>query len=192
MSQPQEASRAKLVIGFLVRERTLASGVVAALDAQFGPLDLVSPWLPFDYTDYYAREMGSPLHRRLLTYEHLVAQDILPAIKHTTNQIEATMTDAGRRLVNIDPGLLSAERFVLATGKNFPHRIYLRRGIYADLTLIYRKGGFQSLPWTYPDYREARLQQHLLQARCKLQRDLAAPQEGRQEASGPRDPKGVG
>jgi hypothetical protein len=56
--------------------------------------------------------------------------------------------------LNIDPGLLSAERLVLATGKNYSHRIYLGQGIFGDLTLIYERGSFRPLAWTYPDYRQ--------------------------------------
>lgn len=171
MSRPRPAARAKLVIGFIVRDKALAGWVVEALGASFGPLDLVSPWLPFDFTDYYAREMGGPLYRRLLAYKHAVAQDRLPDIKHITNQIEDRAADQDRRKVNIDPGILLLERFVLATGKNFAHRVYLGRGIYADLTLIYRGGGFHTLPWTYPDYADARHQAFLRQVRRKLQRD---------------------
>ncbi len=174
MSQPQPASPAKLVIGFLVGDKSLAGGIMNALGESFGALDLVSPWLPFDYTDYYIREMGAPLHRRLLAYKTLVAQDELPAVKHITNRLEANTAVDNRRRVNIDPGLLLRERFVLATGKNFTHRVYLGRGIYADLTLIYRQGAFQALPWTYPDYTDARLQAFLLRARHKLDRDLKA------------------
>ena len=88
--------------------------------------------------------------------------------------MEASHSAQGRRRVNIDPGLLLRERFVLATGKNFTHRVYLGQGIYADLTLIYRRDAFQALPWTYPDYTDARLQAFLLRARSKLQRDLKA------------------
>ena len=172
MSQPRPASPAKLVIGFLVADKSMAGGIMDALAASFGRLDLVSPWLPFDYTDYYAREMGTPLYRRLLAFKHLVAQDALPEVKHATNHLETRYAVDGRRRVNIDPGLLLRERFVLATGKNFAHRIYLGQSIYADLTLVYRGGGFQTLPWTYPDYADARLQAFLLRAREKLAHDL--------------------
>ena len=172
MSLPRSASPAKLIVGFLVRDKSLTRGIIDALGRSFGPLDLLSPWLPFDFTDYYTREMGAPLHRRLLAYKKLVAQDQLPAIKHITNRLEASCSAQGRRRVNIDPGLLLRERFVLATGKNFTHRVYLGQGIYADLTLVYRRNGFQALPWTYPDYTDARLQAFLLRARCKLQHDL--------------------
>ncbi|MBL0714339.1 MAG: DUF4416 family protein [Desulfosarcina sp.] len=175
MSHPRPASRAKLVVGFLVRAQSLALRIIDDLGEHFGPLDLVSPWLPFDYTDYYAREMGAPLYRRLLAYKALVAQDRLSTLKHITNRVEEAFTIDGRRRVNIDPGLLLSERFVLATGKNFAHRIYLDQGIYADLTLIYRGGAFQALPWTYPDYADTRLQAFLLRARRKLRIDLKTP-----------------
>ncbi len=174
MSQPRPASPAKLVIGFLVGDKSMARGIMDALGASFGRLDLVSPWLPFDTTDYYAREMGTPLYRRMLAYKHLVAQEALPEVKHATNRLETRYAVDGRRRVNIDPGLLLRERFVLATGKNFAHRIYLGQRIYADLTLVYRGGGFQTLPWTYPDYADARLQAFLLRAREKLAHDLKA------------------
>ena len=174
MSQPCPASPAKLVIGFLVGDKALARGILDVLGEHFGALDLVSPWLPFDYTDYYAREMGTPLYRRMLAFKRLVSQEALPDVKHATNRLESRYARDGRRRVNIDPGVLLRERFVLATGKNFTHRIYLGRGIYADLTLVYRRGGFQTLPWTYPDYADARLQAFLLRARNKLAHDLKA------------------
>ena len=58
----------------------------------------------------------------------------------------------GRRRVNIDPGYLAKAHLILATGKGYTHRPYLRDGIYADLTLMYRDKTFHPLPWTYPDY----------------------------------------
>jgi hypothetical protein len=50
--------------------------------------------------------------------------------------------------------LLTLGNFVLATGKNNAHRIYLQDGIFADLTLIYRSGTYHPLEWTYPDYAD--------------------------------------
>jgi hypothetical protein len=69
--------------------------------------------------------------------------------------------------VNIDPGYLLFERFVLASGKNFSHRIYIGRQIYADLTLVFRKGAFETLPWTYPDYADCPIRGFLERARKK-------------------------
>jgi hypothetical protein len=98
--------------------------------------------------------MGAPLFRRLFAFEKLIQQSTLAQIKVRTNQIEQHYGRDGKRSVNIDPGYLLQERFVLASGKNYSHRIYLSEGIYADLTLIYHQGRFQPLPWTYPDYAD--------------------------------------
>ncbi|MBW1804141.1 MAG: DUF4416 family protein [Deltaproteobacteria bacterium] len=68
------------------------------------------------------------------------------------NALEQHYLVRGKRRVNIDPGYISMERLVLATGKNYTHRIYLAGGIYADLTLVFHKGSFKPLEWTYKDY----------------------------------------
>ena len=172
MSVPASSRPAKLLVGFFTAHRQLAGTLMERLEAHFGSVDLVSRWLPFDFTDYYTREMGTPLYRRMVAFKPLVDQEALPDIKHLTNALETEFTREGSRAVNIDPGYLLLERLVLATGKNFSHRIYLRRGIYADLTLIYRKGHFESLPWTYPDYRDKHLQAFLLKVRHKYALDL--------------------
>ena len=152
MSIPCESKPAKLVIGCFTKDMDIVGDVARKLSEALGPLDIVSPWLAFDHTDYYAPEMGSPLFRRLMAFRVLIQQDALVDIKLFTNDLEGRFSSQGKRLVNIDPGYLLAERFVLATGKNYAHRIYLRAGIYADLTLIYHKGCFHPLDWTYPDY----------------------------------------
>jgi hypothetical protein len=172
MSTPQAPKPAKLVIGLFMPEKPLFSELAKNLVKAFGPADLISPWFPFDCTDYYDAEMGSPLFRRMLAFEQLIEQDRLAEIKCMTNDLEKRYSTAGKRSVNIDPGYLLHERFVLATGKNFAHRIYLTKGIYADLTLIYRKGGFQKLPWTYPDYADSKMWAFLKRVRSKYAEDL--------------------
>ena len=89
-----------------------------------------------------------------------------------TNDLESKYSRDDRRRVNLDPGYLLRERFVLATGKNFSHRIYIGRRIYADLTLIFTKGVFQTLPWTYPDYADKKMLGYLEQVRSKYVSDL--------------------
>ncbi|MEN8243867.1 MAG: DUF4416 family protein [Thermodesulfobacteriota bacterium] len=165
MSRPASPRPAKLVISLFLQEKNLIQPVVEDLRSCFGELDLVSAWLPFDFTSYYAPEMGEPLFRRVMSFEGLIRQSTLASIKRQTNAIEKAYARAGRRRVNIDPGYLLAERFVLATGKNFTHRIYIGGGIYADLTLVFQKGAFQTLPWTYPDYAEQRMQLFLTSVR---------------------------
>ena len=172
MSKPQDPKPAKLVIGLFTKERTLFEVLVDELGSHFGPLDLVSPWMPFDYTSYYEQEMGRPLFRRLVVFKSLIAQLDLAGIKLRTNRLEDRYTQNERRRVNIDPGYLLNERFVLASGKNFSHRIYIGDRIYADLTLIYQRGAFEKLPWTYPDYADQPIIRFLVQARAKYAADL--------------------
>lgn len=167
MSQLKSPKPAKLIIGYFLKERSLAGPVTEALTERFGPTDLISPWIPFDYTDYYTKEMGRPLFRRILTFTNLIEQDDLPGIKLITNGLEEQWAKEDLRQVNIDPGFLVASRFVLASGKDFTHRIYIGQGIYADLTLIYTKDRFQPLPWTYPDYQSEPVQQFLVKVRQK-------------------------
>ena len=154
MSIPQKPKPAKLVIGFFLKQKQLLDELVADLCSRFGTVDMISAWLPFDYTTYYAAELGAPLFRRLFSFEKLIQQDALAKIKLSTNELEHKYSQNGKRRVNIDPGYMLHERFVLASGKNFSHRIYLDEGVYADLTLLYHKGCFQKLPWTYPDYAD--------------------------------------
>ena len=167
MSVPQTPKQAKLVIGIITLELKIIDNLVTELASQFGQIDLVSPWMRFNYTAYYEPEMGSPLLRRMFVFKPLISQGDLCAFKLTTNQIEDHYSHQGRRRVNIDPGYLLRERFVLASGKNFSHRIYIGEGIYADLTLIYQKGSFKKLPWTYPDYSDDGMLRFLEQVRNK-------------------------
>jgi hypothetical protein len=187
MSLPRPPAPAKLVIGVLLKERSLFEELARRLASRFGPPDMISPWLPFGYTSYYAKEMGAPLLRRVAAFSELIAQDGLAAIKGATNALEEEYrTESGRR-VNIDPGYLLLERFVLATGKNFSHRIYLGGGIYADLTLVFRKGRFQPLPWTYPDYADRPLSDFLLGVRRRYAAGLKMPSGAVEQGDGLHD-----
>jgi len=143
---------AKLVCSIFSQQEGLINRVADALCGAYGTADFKSPVTPFDWTSYYEPEFGSGLKRIFMSFTELVFQDALAEIKHATNKLEQEFSTEGKRRANIDPGILTAERLVLATGKNYPHRIYLGRGVFADLTFIYRKDSFMPLPWTFPDY----------------------------------------
>lgn len=155
MSDPKAPEPVKLVTSLFSPETDLLNKVIAELSSVFGQTDLVSHELLFDRTRYYEREMGWPLYRRFASFGELIPADRLVEVKLKTNDMERTYLAEGKRKVNIDPGFLSHERFILATGKNYIHRVYLSKGIYADLTFIYGRGSFRPLEWTYPDYRES-------------------------------------
>ncbi|MBU0994522.1 MAG: DUF4416 family protein [Proteobacteria bacterium] len=172
MSIPTAPKPAKLVIGVYTKEKDLVKSLADIFSREYGDIDLVSQWIPFDFTTYYEHEMGSPLYRRVFSFKRLIEQEALSDIKVFTNSIEQTFMDNGKRQVNIDPGYMLYARFVLATGKDFSHRIYIGKGIYADLTLIFQKGSFKTLPWTYPDYADSAMQTFLYKVRDKYAFDL--------------------
>ena len=118
-----------------------------------GPLQDRSPRKPFLHSDYYEKEMGKNLSRYFLLFRPLASREQLPEVKLQTNEIETRHALQGHRTVNIDPGYIALEHIVLATTKGFAHRLYLGKGIFGDLTLMFKNGSYHDLPWTYPDYR---------------------------------------
>jgi hypothetical protein len=154
MSTPNDSDDVKLISSLFSSEKDLIDKVIPEMEGLFGPIDTMSQWLFFDRTRYYEKEMGWPLHRRFITFKDLIRPEELPGRKLATNTIEKTYSNNEKRRINIDPGYISLERLVLATGKNYTHRIYLSEGIYADLTLVFHKGSFSPLEWTYRDYSD--------------------------------------
>ena len=174
MSVLQLPQPAKLIIGIFTGELKVSEKLIPEFKSQFGQIDLVSPWMTFNCTRYYESEMGSPLHRRVYSFASLIQQQDLVSIKIATHQIELAYSHDGQRRVNIDPGYMLSERLVLASGKNFSHRMYIGDGVYADLTLIFQKGRFQRLPWTYPDYVASNMLNFLEKVRNKYLWDRRA------------------
>ncbi len=157
MSKPGTAEPVKLIFSLFAQDAGLINETIEKLSAAYGQPDFISEVMRFDYTDYYGAEMGAELVRRFVTMEECVRPECLPDIKLATNEIENAVASNGQRRINIDPGYLSKAHLILATGKSYTHRPYLRDGIYADLTLVYQGKKFCSLPWTYPDYADEKL-----------------------------------
>jgi len=159
----------KLICGFIFSDQNVLRQAVERLQVRLGAIDLHSEIFPFMHTDYYAREMGPELSRLFVSFQRLIRCEQLPEIKILTNGLEENLAlnSAGglRRRINIDPGYLETSKLVLASTKNFSHRIYLRRGIYGEVTLQYRANRFEPLDWTYPDYQDVHLFDFLKQAR---------------------------
>jgi hypothetical protein len=129
------------------------------LREQFGPIRLESPRFDFAETTYYDKSMGAGLKKTFFAFEKLIDPDKLPDIKRATNEWErdyaAAATHAEERPLNLDPGYIVESKLVLASTKDYVHRLYLRDGIYAEITLHYQHGGWQKSPWTFPDYQRA-------------------------------------
>lgn len=143
----------KLIVGLIYRQASLKDRALGSLKKFFGEIDFLSRPLNFNYTEYYYPEFGRPLKRIFMSFRRLFREDSLSAIKHITNKLEGQFSLNGKRRINIDPGCLSPGKLVLATTKDNCHRVYLGRGIFAEVTLFYQAGTFRPWPWTYPDYQ---------------------------------------
>ncbi len=172
MSTPKSPDPAKLVISVFMKDKRSFDRIFTDLEKIGGPVDMMSKWLDFNFTDYYYKEMGAPLFRRLVAFKPLIEQEDLASIKLKTNAIENAHLEQDQRRINIDPGYLLASRFILATGKDYSHRVYIGSQIYADLTLMWSKQGFKTLEWTYPDYASDAVFHFLGQVREKYRLDL--------------------
>ena len=142
--------------------------ILERLDGAFGERTHHYGPVPFDFSDYYSEEMGAELYKSYYAFSSYIDRSRLPAIKNFTNEIEQEFTKDAKRYVNLDPGYITNDKLVLATTKDFFHRLYLSEGIYAEVTLHFRKGSFRYFSWTYPDYRHAPLHAFLQKARAQL------------------------
>ncbi len=152
MGKAQDPLPVKLIASLFSADLTLLAAAHTELERAFGPIDYASDLLPFDHTTYYTPEFGAGLQRRFVAFASLIEPHRLAQVKTDTNQLEMKWTLAGKRSVNIDPGYISQSKLVLATTKNYGHRLYLGQGIFAEVTLRYHKGTFRAWEWTYPDY----------------------------------------
>jgi hypothetical protein len=173
MGKPKEPQPAKLFMSLIASENNIFHQGIQDLCLTHGETDTISHRFPFDFTDYYTQEMGKPLFRHFITFERLISIPVLPDIKQSTNRLEEKYAASnGNRRINIDPGYICLGHAILATTKGYTHRPYLRNGIYADLTLIYKNKSFQPLEWTYPDYRQEEVITLFNQFRKKYIEDL--------------------
>lgn len=168
MGEPTIPQPALLVVGLLAVSRELLVEAEKLLVPDFGRVGVWSDILRFDFTDYYNEEMGGNLLRRWLGFERPVAPSRLAEIKLGCNGMERTLAVGGSRRVNIDPGLLSLHNLVLASTKEYAHRVYLGSGIHAELTLVFQSGQFVPQEWTYADYQTAECLSFLEKCRGRM------------------------
>jgi hypothetical protein len=141
----------------------------AQAEAAWGPVALESQRFPFDATDYYEASMGPGISKVFYAFERLIDPERLAELKLLTNAWEADYAGKGghaeTRPLNLDPGYLTPAKLVLASTKDHAHRMYLSRGIYAEVTLFYKHRQWQAREWTFPDYQRADYQQFFSQCR---------------------------
>lgn len=159
MGAIRQTEPVKLFCGVIASDVVTIEGAIAELQSLAGPPDYCSLPIPFTFTDYYAAEMGSHLQRVFVSFERRIDPGDLARLKVGTNRIEARFAASSegggeiRRRVNLDPGFLTLHSVVLASTKNFQHRIPVGGGIYLEQEMLFTKNDVRFLPWTYPDFR---------------------------------------
>lgn len=172
MWEINEPEPVKLIIGILAADQVCLNEAVEVITAEYGEYDLISDVYDFYQTDYYKDQAGENILRQFVSFKELINPGRLASIKHRTNRIEEEL--AGNldtplpRPVNLDPGIIEPSKLVLASTKNFSHRIYIGDNMYAELTLSFCKGKWQSFSYTFPDYKEDRYHEFLSKVREKL------------------------
>jgi hypothetical protein len=155
----------------MYRDKLVFERALKLLEGGFGEVDKIIEPYDFTFTDYYENEMGGGLEKRFIVFKKPIERAKLADIKIFTNGIEKEFSVEGKRQINIDPGYLTRASLVLASTKEFPHRIYLKDGIFAEVALLFKRDGCRSLEWTYPDFKTEKTCDFFL----TLRNDLQAP-----------------
>ncbi len=173
MSTKRHQEEALLFVGALYSSADIYDGILPELRNYFGEILLESPVIGWDHSRYYSDELGVPISRRFLFFSQVIDASVLSEIKILTDDIECSTLRNGKRQINLDPGYLTEAKVILASTKNYSHRIYLGRGIYAEQEYIYSKGSYQPLLHTYTDYLKPEYLKIFGQARQRFRELLA-------------------
>jgi hypothetical protein len=165
MASPQLPLLVKLFIAVLFKEPAALGRARRLFIAQWGPIDFEGSDRPFDTTDYYEREMGKPLYRRIVSFERLAQPAEMVGMKLSCNAIEDGLKDGNSRTVNCDCGYLDHNKVVLASAKEAGQKIYIDKGIYADLSGRYKDGKYRPFEWSFPDFKDGRYDADLARMR---------------------------
>jgi len=166
----------KLFIGVLTSVPEVVPQTEERLVSLFGPVDARSESFPFDQTSYYDEEMGRPIRRCFFSFSELIQASAISEIKVKTNDLESAFASefpSLARPVNLDPGYVEQSKVVLASTKNFYHRILVSGGIYAEVTLHFKGGQWHSFPWTFPDFKTDRYHEFFTSVRNTYRTQLS-------------------
>ena len=154
MGVPHLSEEPIVFIGILYSDKTILDKVLPLLQDKFGKILFQSNIRSWEYSDHYNKELGSQIYRNFIFFDEVIDPSTLADIKLLTNSIEAIYSRNGKRDINLDPGYITLAKVVLASTKNYSHRIYIGKGIYAELALLYKNHQFIAMPYTYNDYKD--------------------------------------
>ena len=166
MAQPEAPLPVKYIVAVLFRTSGQYDCAKRELISRWGTVDFEGDDHHFDVTGYYEPEMGTPLYRRLLSFASLYAPTLIVDMKLGCNDIEEMLSVEGKRTVNLDAGYLDHNKYLLASAKEAGQKVYLDKGIYADLSGRYKAGRYQPFEWSFPDFRDGRYDRELLVIRA--------------------------
>jgi hypothetical protein len=153
MGTPKEPEKAILFSGLLFGSEADLLRAEEELKKYFGNVADQSDIFDWSHSDFYKKELGPDIKRKFILFDKIINPEEIADIKLKTNDIEDELSKDGKRTVNIDPGYIALGKLVLASTKNYCHRIYLGKGIYAEGTLYYRNDDFHPTPFTFNDYK---------------------------------------
>ena len=163
----------KLFAAILFNRNIQPESIEKTLTDLFSPIENRSDIFPFSHSEYYGDEMGSDLLKYFVVFQKLIPPEFLISAKQLSNKVEEDFIDSKKtRQVNIDPGYISEAKILLASTKNYDHRIYLGEGIFGDIQLRLRHKQYHENDWTYPDYRLKWVKDFFMDERNKYHRDV--------------------
>ncbi|MFC1808517.1 DUF4416 family protein [Candidatus Omnitrophota bacterium] len=165
MGKINEPEKVMLFCGLLYTKEDPFLKAKELLENEYGSIEQQSDVVDFTFTDYYDAEMGEDIKRCFISFATLINAEKLPEIKIHTNAIEDELAIDERRQVNIDPGYVSNAKIVLASTKDYSHRLLMSQNIFAEITLNWTNKKFVDLPWTYPDYQSDFTKEYFLRVR---------------------------
>lgn len=174
MGIPKDPENAILFTALLFHDEEDLKHAKERLSYQFGPIALESEIFGWSHSKYYSDEFGTELKRKFIVFNTFICPDEIADIKLLTNTIELEFSKNNKRAVNIDPGYLTLGKLVLASTKNYSHRIYLGKGIYAEVTLYYKHKDFHPTRFTFNDYKQSDYIEFFRKARDYLRKVISS------------------
>lgn len=170
MGTPHPPEKALLFLALLFASKEVIESALPILRERFGVILIESPESAWSHSHYYDKELGTPVLRRFIFFSSLFDAATLPEIKLETNRLENAFSHEGKRRINVDPGYITSSKVVLASAKDYSHRLYLGKGIYGEVALYFQGNRFHPMPYTYQDYREPKGLELFEKARKELKK----------------------
>jgi hypothetical protein len=165
MAKVKQVEKAKLFIGILYNNEEILDKVTKELIERYGEIEQESEPYEFNFTNYYENEMSSNLLKKFIVFKDLISRDEIANIKIETNELEDKYSKNNNRLINLDPGYLTKDNIILASVKESPYKVYISKGIFGHLTLIYGNKQWNANERTFPDFKNEKVQEFFLQVR---------------------------